>query len=181
MQRKPPRYDLPNAAPEPLRRVQQYVNTIDLSHDREWLGAWLAEHGLASPADAELERARTLREAIRQLLYANNGQEQPGTRQPALEALSGAADKALLTIDFTRPALSVGAAGLDGILGQVAIVSFTAMSDGSWKRLKCCRNRDCRWAFYDQSKNHSAAWCSMQICGNRTKTRSYRERAQRRT
>jgi predicted RNA-binding Zn ribbon-like protein len=51
------------------------------------------------------------------------------------------------------------------------------MSDGSWSRLKCCRNHDCRWSFYDYSKNRSATWCSMQICGNRTKTRAYRQRA----
>ena len=67
MQRKPPRYDLPNAAPEPLRQVQRYVNTIDLSHDREWLSAWLHDVGLPVSSDADLERARTLREAIRAL------------------------------------------------------------------------------------------------------------------
>jgi predicted RNA-binding Zn ribbon-like protein len=50
------------------------------------------------------------------------------------------------------------------------------MTDGTWKRLKACRNHGCRWAFYDYSKNRSGSWCSMQLCGNRTKTRSYRRR-----
>ena len=77
MARKPARYDLPNAAPEPLRLVQRFVNTIDLSHDREWLTDWLAERGLASPSDADLAHARVVREAIRALLYANNGQGGP--------------------------------------------------------------------------------------------------------
>jgi predicted RNA-binding Zn ribbon-like protein len=48
------------------------------------------------------------------------------------------------------------------------------MLDGSFARLKACRN--CRWSFYDYSPNRSATWCSMQICGNRTKTRAYRRR-----
>jgi predicted RNA-binding Zn ribbon-like protein len=50
------------------------------------------------------------------------------------------------------------------------------MVDGSWSRLKTCENDECRWAFYDQSKNRSAKWCSMQSCGNRMKARAYRAR-----
>ena len=50
----------------------------------------------------------------------------------------------------------------------------TAMLDGSWERLKACRN--CHWSFYDYSPNRSATWCSMQLCGNRKKTRAYRRR-----
>jgi predicted RNA-binding Zn ribbon-like protein len=48
------------------------------------------------------------------------------------------------------------------------------MLDGTWGRLKACRN--CHWSFYDRSPNRSATWCSMQLCGNRTKTRAYRRR-----
>jgi predicted RNA-binding Zn ribbon-like protein len=174
MPRKPPRYDLPNAAPEPLRLVQRFVNTIDLSHDREWLRGWLDEEGLSSPPEDDLARARVVREAIRELLYANNGQ---ANVVGALPALDDAAAAARLTIDFEAGALVPRAAGLDGLLGRVLVVCFEAMRAGSFVRLKCCRNVDCRWSFYDYSKNRSATWCSMQICGNRTKTRAYRERA----
>jgi predicted RNA-binding Zn ribbon-like protein len=177
MDKKKPRYDLPNAAPEPLRFVQRFVNTIDLSHDREWLEAWLEEQGLTSPTGSELAHARTLREAIRELLYANNGHGEPGG---GTQALSAAADAASLTIDFTRGELVPQAPGLDGILGRVAVVCLETMGDGTWHRLKCCRNVNCRWSFYDYSKNRSATWCSMQLCGNRTKTRAYRRRVDRR-
>jgi predicted RNA-binding Zn ribbon-like protein len=40
--------------------------------------------------------------------------------------------------------------------------------------LKGCRQ--CGYAFFDRSKNRSAAWCAMSICGNRTKNRAYRRR-----
>ena len=30
--------------------------------------------------------------------------------------------------------------------------------------------------FYDQSRNRSRAWCSMEVCGNREKARSFRVR-----
>jgi predicted RNA-binding Zn ribbon-like protein len=42
--------------------------------------------------------------------------------------------------------------------------------------MKACRAEDCRWAFYDRSRNRSRAWCSMRECGNRAKARSYRAR-----
>jgi predicted RNA-binding Zn ribbon-like protein len=50
------------------------------------------------------------------------------------------------------------------------------MADGTWSRLKACRAADCRWAFYDRARNHSRHWCSMEVCGNRTKARAYRAR-----
>ena len=49
-----PRYDVPKAAPEPLREVQQFINSVDLEHELDWLPDWLEERGLAG----ELERAR---------------------------------------------------------------------------------------------------------------------------
>jgi predicted RNA-binding Zn ribbon-like protein len=170
--RKPPRYDIPNAAPEPLRLVQQFVNTVNFERDDDWLAAWLEGQGIAASAQGR-DRARVVREAIRELLHANNNQPVAGDPWPVLAAAAGAAS---LSIDFSRPELVARAPGIDGALGRVLAVAFTAMAEGSWRRLKSCRNHGCRWAFYDYSKNRSASWCSMQLCGNRTKTRAYRAR-----
>jgi predicted RNA-binding Zn ribbon-like protein len=167
-----PRYDLPKAAPEPLRRVQLFVNTVDLSHDREWLAGWLDEQGVR-PTPTALSRAREVREAIRELLYENNRQSSIADPYPVLHRAAAAAR---LTLDLERRALVPQARGVDGALGQVLAVVFAAMRDGTWSRLKACRNHDCRWSFYDYSRNRSASWCSMQLCGNRTKTRAYRHR-----
>jgi len=43
-------------------------------------------------------------------------------------------------------------------------------------RVKICPADDCRWAFYDTSRNHSRQWCSMEACGNRAKARAHRQR-----
>jgi predicted RNA-binding Zn ribbon-like protein len=159
-----PRYDVPKAAPEPLREVQLFLNSVDLEHDTDWLPEWLDERGLAG----ELERARTLREALRALVLANNG---AAVDQPALELVNGAAERLSLRVG-PDAGLHVGG-GRDALDGVVAI-ALGAMLDGSWPRLKACRN--CCWSFYDYSPNRSATWCSMQLCGNRTKTRAYRRR-----
>jgi predicted RNA-binding Zn ribbon-like protein len=167
-----PRYDLPNHAPEPLRLVQRLVNTVDFERDRDWLGDLLADEGVqATPG--ELARARDVREAIRELLYANNRQPTEGDPYGLLRR---AADRAGFTLDLEAPTLTAAAPGVDGLLGRVLAVAYGAMVDGSWNRLKACRNHGCRWAFYDYSRNRSASWCSMQLCGNRTKTRAYRRR-----
>jgi predicted RNA-binding Zn ribbon-like protein len=36
-------------------------------------------------------------------------------------------------------------------------------------RLRHCSNDQCLWLFFDDSKNGSRRWCSMQACGNRAK------------
>ena len=182
-----PRYDLPKAAPPPLRLVQLFVNTVDLEHGREWLSdpgalaAWAREQRLAPTATRfsrkDLARALELREAFRLLLRANRDVKQ---EEAALEILAEAARRARLTVTFERgspPALEPQASGIDSLCGQLVSVAVGAMLDGSWGRLKACRN--CRWAFFDESKNRSARWCSMQLCGNRLKTRAYRRRQRR--
>src|SRR5262245_46846607 len=107
MTKKPPRYDLPNAAPDPLRLVQSFVNTTNLENGDDWLSKWLTEQGIRPTAQA-VEDARELREAIRELLHANNGQR--GNGRPAV-ALSAAAADARLTIDFEQGALVPRAPG----------------------------------------------------------------------
>jgi predicted RNA-binding Zn ribbon-like protein len=69
--------------------------------------------------------------------------------------------------------------GARGAIGRiVALVAELAPTE-EWKRLKTCRDENCRVAFYDQSRNRSRAWCSMEVCGNRDKQRGYRERHKR--
>jgi predicted RNA-binding Zn ribbon-like protein len=172
MTRKPPRYDIPNAAPEPLRLVQQFVNSVNVESGEDWLSDWFEKQGVTA-SRRELERARAVREAVRELLFANNRPPVEGDPWPVLAA---AAEAASFSIDLARPELVARAGGSDAAVGRVLAISFLAMLDGSWPRLKCCRNDHCRWSFYDYSKNRSASWCSMQLCGNRTKTRAYRAR-----
>ncbi|HEU5363552.1 MAG TPA: CGNR zinc finger domain-containing protein [Gaiellaceae bacterium] len=159
-----PRYDLPNAAPPPLREVQLLINSVDLEHERDWLPGWLAERGL----DGDEARARALREALRALVLANNGL---ALDEAAIETVNAAARRVSLRIDAAG-GLSVTTEG--DALDRVVAIALAAMLDGSWERLKACRN--CRWCFWDRSPNRSATWCSMQLCGNRRKTRAYRNR-----
>ena len=180
MRRGPPRYDIPKAAPGRLRIVQEFVNTVDREHDRDWLATptllrdWLVERGLLSPGarvrQLDLQRAFELRAALRFLLGAEN---ELGDSTDAFERAARAARLTFRLSDGSA-ILVPNVGGVAGALGHLLVTVDDAMTDGSWHRLKTCRN--CRWAFYDYSRNHSAAWCSMRLCGNRSKTRSYYRR-----
>ena len=170
--KRPPRYDLPKAAPPPLRLVQLFLNTENHETGRELLrspadaAAWFAEQGVAVGAvrPTQLARAHELRSALRTFVA-------DGTPTPALRE---AADRSRLTIDLERPGLVANAAGLDGALGAILGLVYDAVRDGSWSRLKACQT--CGWAFWDESRSRTGTWCSMQLCGNRAKVRRYRRR-----
>jgi predicted RNA-binding Zn ribbon-like protein len=64
--------------------------------------------------------------------------------------------------------------GVDRVVAALLAVLHEAQLRGDWPRMKACRQ--CEYVFFDRSKNRSAAWCAMSICGNRTKNRVYRRR-----
>jgi len=174
-------------APGELELVRAFLNTIDIETGEEKLSdpaalrVWLAERDLlgsnerAAPGD--LRKAIELREALRAMVGHNNGDPLDAG---ATGVLDGAAARAKLGPRFAAdgpPSVEPQASGVDGALGRVLAIVFASMAEGSWERLKICRADTCRWAFYDWTKNHSGSWCTMKICGNREKVRSYRSRA----
>src|ERR1700712_5398750 len=74
-------------APDPLRRVQAFVNNIDLESGHDRLGAagsarpWLVQHGLlaqdAALSDTDLVALRSFREGLRALVIQNADGVQP--------------------------------------------------------------------------------------------------------
>ncbi len=169
-----------------LDLVRDYVNTldfetgIDLVSTPDELAVWFSEQGLVDdlvePTEQELVDAHAVREAIRALLLVNNGVEADAAA--ASKTLEEAGRKAQLGVRFEdgRPVLAPADDGTRGAIGRiVAAVAELAPTD-EWKRLKGCRDENCRVAFYDKSRNRSRAWCSMEVCGNREKARSFRAR-----
>ena len=174
-------------APGELEQVAAFVNTVDLESGRdelaapEALAAWLAARALA-PAElrvrtADPRRAIELREALRAVLLAHNeGQDVPAGAAQVLEAAAQRARIRLRFLSDGQTQLEPTAGGVDAALGRLLTIVHSAIANGSWTRLKACREHTCAWAFYDHTRNHSRAWCDMQVCGNRAKARAYRRR-----
>jgi predicted RNA-binding Zn ribbon-like protein len=173
----------PSAAPGALELVRSFVNTLDIEAGtdrlatREGARRWLEAQGLrlsAAPRAAALRKLVGLREAIREAAAAR------GTRAEAAAAASldalGRAHPVTVRLSASPIPFAIGRTGIEGFIEHLFGVLATAAIDGTWERLKVCPNDDCRWLFYDHSRNHSRSWCSMEICGARSKMRTYRAR-----
>jgi predicted RNA-binding Zn ribbon-like protein len=166
-------------APGRLELLQRFINTHNHDFPPDWdrLGtaakaqAWLREKRLIAPGDRvsarDAARLRELREALRALLVANGRRTPPDPQ--ALGVVRDAARAAPLRIALDDAGATSLAA--DGAAGALLAILHEAQMTGRWPRMKACRH--CEYAFYDRSKNQSAAWCAMSICGNRSKNRAY--------
>jgi predicted RNA-binding Zn ribbon-like protein len=180
-------HDWNRPAPGELDLVRQLINSADLEtgadalSDPDALAGWLREHGLARSGDAydaaDLERVIAFREALRRLLLSHNGGE---VDRAAVATLDAVARDARVEVGFGAdgvPELAPCGQGADAVLGRLLAAIARAEAEGTWGRLKTCPAGDCMWAFYDHSRNHSRTWCTMSVCGNRAKARTYRRRA----
>ena len=175
-----------NPAPGELEQVRAFINTWDADEDAEHLPGpaelrdWLVEQDLlaasAPVTAADHRHALEVREALRAMLLANSGLDLDPDAAPVLD---DAAVRARLGVRFAadgqvRTAPEAG--GVAGAMGRLLAIVAAAQDEGTWPRLKACLADDCQWAFYDLSRNRSAVWCDMKVCGNRAKARAYRER-----
>lgn len=149
----------------------EFLNTTDvetgedeLADDPAWR-AWAQAHGLeaAQGGDgADAAAARSVRDALRAAIdegVAPGADALGGVRLPVRFAEDG------------RPVLDPADA-----LARLVATAVLLAAEGRWRRVKLCGAHTCRYAFYDASRNHSGRWCSMAVCGNREKTRAFRER-----
>ena len=174
-------------APGRLGLVQAFVNSfwdLDAGGAERWAdppayGAWLRERGFSGGAtDGDLRRGIELREALRALALANHDDTKAPDPEATLDRIAvNVAPHAGLTPRFADRSLDVAGDAPDAALALVLGIVFAARLDGTWARLKACPGPHCGWAFYDRSRNRSSQWCSMRICGNRTKGARHRERA----
>jgi len=174
-------------APPPLDLVQDFVNTeipvwaIDDLVTPEALADWLQSRDLlfeGAVVDSDsFVRARALRRVLRELASHNTHGAIPGDDLQAEFATVATETCVRFRLD-ERGALilETDRDGVNGALAGIMARVFEAQASGSWRRLKSCPGAHCGWLFYDGSRNASSTWCSMSICGNRSKTAAYRRR-----
>jgi hypothetical protein len=179
-------------APGDLAVVQAFMNTrwdlasagdTEMLVSPEALHAWLRRHGLIGGPMMrltldDLDRALVVREGLRALAFVNNGDRIDEEAIDALHAASKGA-KVEVYLEADRPRLIADTKSIDGAIAALFAITARAMLEGSWQRLKACPGRHCGWAFYDQSRNQSGRWCSMKVCGERDKARTYYRRKTR--
>jgi predicted RNA-binding Zn ribbon-like protein len=182
--------------PDALANLYDFANTLDVRHfihhgavhehgdelkgPRE-LGAWMSRRGLlfsnAKISSAMFESALQLRAALRD--YLQRDPTERGGDWEALRSLNRMIGMFPLVADARgKDGLMLRAARDDALAGLSAIVAelYDASRNGTLDRLKMCASDECHRVFFDRSKPATRRWCMSNLCGNRVKTRNYRER-----
>jgi predicted RNA-binding Zn ribbon-like protein len=146
----------------------------------EDLGRWLVEAGLLQEAPpvrpAELQGARELREAVyRTARLAGRGAPDPGDVELLNRWAASPVPAPRLAPDG-RSVAWVAGRPVTAALAAVARDAIDLVSGPLARRVRECAAPDCALLFVDASRPGRRRWCSMEACGNRTKTAAYRRR-----
>jgi predicted RNA-binding Zn ribbon-like protein len=176
-----------STAPGRLELVRQFLNTISVEKETDEFqtcrGAWrwLVTQGLVGRNERVSEPDRIglidLRERLRALAFAHNGLPLADNDLARLNKIASEASIGAIFQGSDDVLLVRGKGNVDDAVSALLAIVCDSIREGTWPRLKACRNATgCGWAFYDNSRNRVGAWCSMAVCGNRAKTRAYRQR-----
>jgi predicted RNA-binding Zn ribbon-like protein len=153
---------------------------------RALLNSWLIPNDSRQPADrfAELAAARQWTKADAAAVRELRDDLRPMTESGRVDA---EVFNAWIERLGLRPAIAADPGGAivyqhrGGPAGDVLGAVVASLSAGTWHRLKACP--DCRWVFYDNTRNGSKRWCLMyaggpdgRACGTIAKVRRYRDR-----
>jgi predicted RNA-binding Zn ribbon-like protein len=171
-----------------LNLIEEFLNTLDersfSRHGQIHVGGerltspgeladWLAEHDLADLGvelgQADLAGAIALRTTLRQSLLGE------------VDSATAFVDYPLQLAPHRSGGLRIAARSGRRWLNVLVETVAESVCRGDWRRIKLCAAPDCRWAFHDTSRSGRGRWCDMNVCGNRHKTRTYRERHQQTT
>ena len=158
----------------------QHVPGDELGSPRE-LGAWMSQRGLlftsAKITPAMFETVLQLRAGVRCYLECD-----PVGRRKNRDAIRSL-NTAMRLFPLVAQARNAGGMALqaargDALAGLSLVVAelYEGSVRGTLDRLKMCAAEECRRVFFDRSKPATRRWCMSTLCGNRMKTRTYRER-----
>jgi predicted RNA-binding Zn ribbon-like protein len=177
-----PSWPADRAAPHDLELVRRFCNSFvrengaDRFATAKGFDHWLRSEGrrATKPSAADLARIAAFRDALHAITVANT---QHKSAVSAWAALADLIADVMFSVRARRDGLDLVAqsrSATAAFLGELALICRAAQNDGTLQRLKSCVN--CEWTIYDASKNRSARWCSMNVCGGRHNARAYRQR-----
>jgi predicted RNA-binding Zn ribbon-like protein len=126
---------------------------------------------------AMFEHALQLRTGVRAYLQCDPGERRKDRN--VLHSLNKALSLFPLEAELGNDrGMMLRAARGDALAGMSTVVAelYDGSVRGTLDRLKMCAAQECRRVFFDRSKPATRRWCMSTLCGNRTKTRTYRER-----
>lgn len=169
-------------------------NPTDLLGGYEDLVAWLVQANIMNPAQAAAVMAQWNQKDQEQLfmqgIMFRNTLREMAERIVARKSIPDSAVASINQILSRCPGypqlvhakgrferqFQSQAARKDGLLAPLAEAAIDLLCSGGLSLVKKCGNAACILYFYDTTKNHTRNWCSMQLCGNRTKVAAHYQR-----
>jgi predicted RNA-binding Zn ribbon-like protein len=141
------------------------------------LDRWLVEAGLGTAPKAsadDLTDAQQLREAVWSLVERSlaDGSPRPADRRLVNEWAARHPPLPQLGPGWTP--VSDGRNDVGGALSAVALDAVDLLAGPDRTRIRRCGR--CTLHFVDRSRPGNRRWCSMELCGNRSKAEAYRDR-----
>lgn len=166
--------------------VIAFANTLDIEDGTDslreptGLARWLVDNGMAARTptvtEADHDRCLRLRAGVREALGTEN------QRSHVLADADSVLRELPLLVSLTpeaplhpEPELPATPRALAPLAAALATVLIT----GEVERVKRCPAEGCGWVFWDSTRNRSRRWCSMRVCGNRSKARTFAARNRR--
>jgi hypothetical protein len=171
-------------APEKLEIIRNFINTwsipnetrepTDFLNTEQDLLQFIKTNNMQGITEFNVNEVKRFREDLRKTIEDQNG-------ETILCWLDKYPVKATLIIDNILK--TEYRADKEGhLINMLLSIIVEAVALNQWNRLKACP--DCRYAFYDHSKNGSKKWCGMyaenskgRACGTIDKVKRYRERS----
>ena len=154
------------------------------------LSAWLAEAGLITPPAAIgrslvdgdiLAGALALREAVNTAVTATVAAVSVPDRAVRCvnDWIAAGPHRPALRLEAGMPVLRAPRAARTprGALALIAVDAAELLGTGLRERLRICPGPGCRGRFLDDSPAARRRWCSMAVCGNRSKAAVHRQAA----
>jgi len=173
--------DFVNATPKnaelPWERLIQFLESASIVSAGR--GAQLLSLPQSDPqaAEALLLKARRLGSALRKVFAATLRKQRIAGEwiEPLNEILriTEGHDELVAQAGVWKIEFVAREGGLDWLLAAVARSGAEIIVEGARARLRLCANPHCGLFFYDNSRTRRRRWCSMAVCGNRSKVAAF--------
>jgi predicted RNA-binding Zn ribbon-like protein len=148
-----------------------------------WVNHFLTSRGLRAPVPphaTDLQKLKTFRKELRRMAEDMAAGSMPSSLD--IQALNDilADGPVIRFIERVDEHQSLQLLPIRNDWNQVmaeVVASFaTTLIEGEGARVRICENSDCRWVFYDDTRNRSKRFCDDKVCGNLIKVRRFRAR-----
>jgi predicted RNA-binding Zn ribbon-like protein len=161
----------------------QHGRGPDLLDDRRWLEGYLNHWGYSPtelPNEREWKQLNDLRALMRRIVERadRGGTPARGDVSQLNDVIRAVPVSRVLEHTGARFELQLVPArrGWRWVRAEIAAALGELLAGDDAGRIKVCDNEECRFAFYDGSRNRSRRWCSHTTCGNRNKVQAFRAR-----